>query len=265
MPAYKLTRHLLMKRIHFLLAALLFISVTVSAQTNDSTLKGMQRDILKINVLSLPLKNVSVQYEYILKKKISLALGLRVMPSTAIPFKSVVRNIVGTDGDEDSDSVINVTRLSNIAFTPEVRFWLGKGYGQGFYIAPYYRFVRFVTNTGIINYSANGGGKKSVQLNGDLNAHNIGVMIGFQKFFGKQFSIDWWIAGIHLGHSSGNFTGRPSQSITEAEQADIRYTIDNINIPFIHKTHTVTANSVDVQFGGAFGGLRAGFCFGVRL
>lgn len=257
-----------MKQKQLLLAALLLFSATLFAQSNPATQaeKDPQRvkDILKINLLSLPLKNVSVQYEYLLKKKISLAFGLRVMPSTAIPFEKQVLNAVGED-DQDTRDLINTSRLANFAFTPEVRFYLGKGYGKGFYIAPYYRFVNVSSNTVTLNYSAANGPKRSVNLSGDLHAHTGGVLLGAQWFLGKHVALDWWILGAHYGTGSGRFDGVPSTPLSPSEQEDVHQTLDNIDVPLVNKTVNVTANNIVVKTTGAFGGLRSGLCLGIRF
>ena len=251
-----------------LAAAMLFFGAAGTAQTlslkSDSTAAVSQKDILKINLTSLALKNVSLQYEYILKKKMSLALGVRVMPNTAIPFENLLIKAVGED-DEDTKSLIRISRIGNFAFTPEVRFYLGQGYGRGFYIAPYYRFVHFTSNTMIVNYSEPGGPKRSLTMNGDMSAHTGGIMFGAQWMLGKRVALDWWIIGAHYGTESGKFIGIPSQALSASEQADVRQTLNNIDIPLVDKNVDVTANSVTVNTTGGFGALRAGLLLGIRL
>lgn len=257
-----------MKVKQLLFAGAVLASASAFAQDNnsyfDDTPPNGSRDVLKINVTSLAFKNVSVQYEYLLSKKVSLALGGRAMPSTALPFKGLLIDAVA-NGDEDTKDIINKSRFSNIAITPEIRFYLGNGWGRGFYAAPYYRFASFSSNTVTINYSEPGGPKRSVQLSGDMTAHTAGVLLGAQWFFGGRIALDWWIAGAHYGIENGEFSGISSKAFTESEQADVKRNIDDLDIPMVKKTTTVSANSVLIKTTGAFGGLRAGLCVGIRL
>lgn len=250
----------------FFFAALLSASTSAMAQNNatkDST-NNVSRDILKINLTSLPLKNFHVQFEHALSQKVSLAMGVRVMPVSAIPFESLVLDAVG-EGDEDTKDLVNYSRIGNIAVTPEVRFYLGKGYGKGFYVAPYYRFANFSTNTIYLKYDDGAGPKRNLTMNGDLTAHAGGVMFGAQWFLGKRLTLDWWLIGAHYGTGKGKFTGTPSTPFTPAEQESIMQTLEDIDIPLIDKTISISANNVTVNTNGSFGGLRGGLLLGFRF
>jgi len=253
-----------MKNKNILLLLLLGLSISASAQTSGSPAFGNKKDIVKIDLLALPLKNISVQYERVLSKRISVALGGRLMPETSLPFKSLLINqVAGTD--QDTKDIINNARLSNFAVTPEVRFYLGKGYGKGFYIAPYYRYVRFATNTVTVNYAEPTGPQRSLSLSGDLSANTGGLMFGAQWFLGKNITLDWWILGAHYGSGTGNFNGVPSTPLTPGEQSDVKQTLEDLDIPLVDKTVNVTANKVQVAFSGPFGGLRSGLSLGIRF
>lgn len=168
------------------------------------------RNIIKLNLTSLILKNYSVQYERILKKSISAALGVRVMPATGIPFKSLVLDATG-DEDPEIRKAIEALTVSNFAITPEVRFYPGrKGYGRGFYIGVFYRFARYNADGFAVEYDNFLNGKSSVVLSGDMTTHTGGIMIGAQWFLGKRISLDWWILGAHVGAGNGTLSGASS-------------------------------------------------------
>jgi hypothetical protein len=250
----------------FFLASLLSISATAMAQerlTADS-ITSLPKNILKVNVTSLALKNFHVQYEHALSRKVAVAIGARYMPVSSIPFKSLVMDAIGTD-DEDTRELIDKSQIGNFAITPEVRFYLGKGYGKGFYIAPYYRYVNFSTNTITLNYAASMGPERSINLNGEMSAHTGGIMFGAQWFLGKKIALDWWIVGAHYGAGNGNFAGIPSTPFTQSEQEDIRQTLEDIDIPLVDKVVNVSANNVSVKVDGPFGGLRGGIMLGFRF
>ena len=250
-----------------LAAVCCYLVQTVSAQTKqaspESAAQPSKPNFIKTNLTSLALKNYSLQYERVLSKTVSVALTYRTMPTTFVPFKSVVLNAVGDN--QDTKDIIDQTKLSNYALTPEVRFYLGKGYGKGFYLAPYYRYVKFTTNQVPVNYEVIAGMKKSVTLSGDLTANTGGLLLGAQWLLGKNLCLDWWIIGAHYGSGNGNFTGIPGTPLTPAEQQEVRRQLEDIDIPLTHKKVTVTANNVSVNLDGPFGGLRGGISLGFRF
>lgn len=250
-----------------LLAAFCCLLLTASAQQEDSSSNASQsfkRNFIKTNITSVFLKNYSLQYERVLSKKISAAITFRTMPTTGVPFKSTILDAIG-DGDDDTRDLINQTQLSNFAITPEVRFYLGKGYGKGFYIAPYYRYVSFSTNQVPVSYISNNGSRQAVNLSGDLHANTGGIMFGAQWLLGKHFCLDWWILGAHYGSGKGTFSGTTSTPLTSAEQNEIKTTLEDIDIPLVDKTVSVSANNVAVALDGSFGGLRGALSFGFRF
>jgi hypothetical protein len=249
----------------FLLTALL-LPLTILAQDKDiqnSVEHPEKENFLKINLTSLPLKNYHLQYERVLSRKVSVAIGARVMPNTGIPLKSLVLDAVGDD--QDTRQIVENSRLQNIAITPEVRFYLGKGYGKGFYIAPYYRYTSFSTENITLTYAATAGPDRSVDLKGELSAHSGGIMFGAQWFLGKSISLDWWIVGAHYGAGNGSFSGTPDMPFTPGEQDEIRRILEDIDVPLIEKKISVSANNVSATIDGPFGGLRGGILLGIRF
>ena len=238
-----------------------------SAQTgkplSDDVANAGRVNFLKTNLTSIPFSNYSLQYERVMSKKISLAVTYRNMPTSYVPFKSAVQNAVGDD--QNTKDIVSQTRINNYAITPELRYYLGKGYGKGFYIAPYYRFVKFTTNQVPINYEVIPGIRKVVTLSGDLTANTGGLLLGAQWLLGKQFCIDWWIIGAHYGSGTGDFVGKPNTPLSPAEQDEVRQQLEDIDIPLTRKTVNVTANNVSVNLDGPFGGLRGGISVGFRF
>ena len=223
------------------------------------------RNIIKLNVTALVLKNYAFQYERVLNKTVSVAVSFRTMPTTSIPFQKAILESIGDD-DPDSREVIEKLRLSNFAFTPEVRFYIGrKGYGRGFYFAPFYRYASFKTNDLIINYDNTANIQSSLGFSGKLTANTGGLMIGAQWALGKYLSLDWWILGSHYGAGNGTFTGVPDRPLTPDEQSSLRQELEDLDIPLTDKTVSVTANSASLKLDGPWAGVRAGLCLGVRF
>src|SRR5688572_5209106 len=165
-----------------LLLILLNLPLYIQAQTENEAdslriptqqiiKKGHQRNFVKLNLTSLALKNYSVQYERVINKTISLAISFRTMPGTTLPFKNKILQIIG-DEDKETAEILNSLQLSNFAFTPEMRIYVGrKGYGRGFYIAPFYRYASFKVDQFIFNYENSLGEENNISLSGKLTAN----------------------------------------------------------------------------------------------
>jgi hypothetical protein len=223
------------------------------------------RNFIKLNLTSLVFKNYSLQYERVLNKTVSLAASFRTMPKTSIPFKSTILKQVGED-DPDTEEILESLRLNNVAFTPEVRFYVGKkGYGRGFYIAPFYRYAKFNINKFVVDYQSVANVEGNVNLSGDFSAHTGGILFGAQWALGRRLCLDWWILGPHYGGGSGTFAGITNKPLTQDEQNDVRRQLEDIDIPFTDKTVNVNANGASLTLDGPWAGIRAGISFGIRF
>ena len=222
-------------------------------------------NMFKVNLPALVLKNISVQYERVLSQKTAVALNLRIMPPSTIPFKNLILKSVGDD-EPDTKETIEKLRLSNFAITPEFRWYVGKtGYGEGFYIAPFYRFASYKSNDLIFFYDDDLSNQQSITMTGKLTSHTGGLLIGAQWLFGTHVVLDWWILGLNYGAGTGNFSGITSQSLSASEQDNLRQELEDLEIPFTNKTVTVTSNGANLKLDGPWGGLRAGICLGIRF
>ncbi|MEY3245203.1 MAG: hypothetical protein RL253_359, partial [Bacteroidota bacterium] len=121
-----------------LLLILFFLAVQpISAQEiKKDSIQKIDKNIAKFNLIGF---SVNGQYERILSKRVSIALSYKILPNGKFLF----RGLIPTNDPQARESLDNLT-LSNSAITPEVRFYLGKkGYGQGFYLAPFFRNAKF--------------------------------------------------------------------------------------------------------------------------
>ncbi len=222
-------------------------------------------NFIKTNLTSILLKNYSLQYERILNRKFSIAVQYRTMPATTIPFQKLILKAVGDD-DPDTKKIIEDFRMSNYAITPEVRFYVGKkGYGRGFYIAPFYRYASFTTNDLNVFYTDENDVESSIKLSGKLNANTGGILFGVQKFLGKRIVLDTWFLGPHFGAGKGDFSGVSSKPLTQSEQDDLRRQLEDIDIPLTDKTVNVNANGATLKLDGPWGGIRGGISLGVKF
>ncbi len=251
-----------------LLVAVLFISTIAFSQEADPAeapkVTSQPKNIFKVNLTAIALKNYSFQYERILSRKFSVAFGYRTMPTGKLPLINILREVVGDD--EDAKEQLENFRLGNTAFTPEVRFYTSKkGYGRGFYLAPYYRQSKFKGSGLKFTYENSLMQESTVTLAGELKGSTLGLLMGAQWKLGKRVNLDWWILGPSYGKASGNFTGLSSKPLTQEEQDDLRQELEDFDLPLTDKTINVNANGATVKLDGPFAGIRSGILIGIRF
>lgn len=84
---------------------------------------------------SLVFSNFQLQYERSLTKRIGAVIGYSFIPKGGVPFQSQINEL--TSANEGTQGTFENAELGYRAITPEIRFYLGEGYGKGFYIAPF--------------------------------------------------------------------------------------------------------------------------------
>jgi len=223
------------------------------AQQKDET---EQKNIVKINLLALGLKNISIQYERAVGKRVSVAGLVRLMPKSGIPFKSAIKSTID---DPDTEAQIENVKVGNFAFTPEVRYYVGrKGALHGFYIGGFATIANYKAELPY-QYTDNGV-KKSIAMSGKVNTFTGGIMFGSQWKLGKHISLDWWILGPNYGSSNGNLNGQTP--LTPSEQNSLKSEFDDLDIPFTKTSYDVNANGATLFIKGPWAGIRSGLCIG---
>lgn len=209
-------------------------------------------NLIKLNLPSLALKTLSLQYERAIYGKTSVGLGVRVMPKGSLPFSSALNDI---------DDQLGSLELGNIAITPEIKFYLGKGVFKGFYIAPYLKYAHYNAS---INYEFTSSNvTEIIPLSGKLNTYTAGVLFGAQWEIANKVYLDWSIFGPQFGISRGNLTGK--KTLSTQEQKDLREELDGIDLPVGKVTSTVDANGANVDLKGPWTGIRANIGIGYRF
>lgn len=248
---------------HVLILMLILFTGIVNAQDNDASDSGKSvvnsgKSLVKINLLSLPLRNYSLGYEYKIGNKITAGLGFRFMPNGKLPMLSSIKKIV--DDTELSKQLDNVS-MSNTAISPEIRFYLGKQAMRGFYLAPFSRIssyklavpIEFEVNSVV----------KSIPMNGDLKTFTAGLQIGAQWKLAGRVYLDWWILGPQYGSAKGSISG--TKTLTADEQASIKAELESLEIANVETTTTVNGNGARLEMKGPWAGLRAGLNLGIRF
>jgi hypothetical protein len=227
-----------------------------------------QRNLVKINLSSLVVRNFSFQYERIVGSKTSVALGLRIMPAGGLPFSSRIEQEITDEGADNKEvaKFLENTSTAGIALTPEFRYYFGARSGKGLYLAPFVRYeqmhlksnYRFVDEEDV---------STNILFTGKYQTFGIGIMLGAQFQLSRHFALDWWIAGpyytaprIHL-HASG-------YQLSNDELALLRDNLEGIEIDFSNfKTESsVNAQRATLSAKGSLAAIRAfGICLAYRF
>jgi hypothetical protein len=258
---------------NFFLVICLFISGTFScfdaAAQEETDQPG--KNIFKVNLPGLALRNYNLTYERMLSKKTSFNLGFRTMPSGPVLFKDMIINSIddaGTSSNLDTRQEIESIRMSNFAVTPEIRFYAGKrGYGHGFYFSLFYRYARHEIGNISVDYENNAGTNSTATLTGSLTSNTGGFMLGSQWVIGKRVVLDWWILGPHFGVGKGTLIGTNSTPISTDDQNSLKTELEDVleAVPFVKNVIDVNANGAKVSLSGPWAGVRGGLSLGIRF
>ena len=251
-----------MKKLVLIFLFTLSFSFQIKAQESENASNG--KNIVKANVTGFIFKNFQGAYERILTKNLSMSISYGFVPEGKLPFKS----LLPSDTDPEFEELI----LSGNNFTLEPRIYVGKkGFGEGFYIAPYYRYSSYeVSNySKTVEVSVNGVVYDTVIVNftGDTSAHSGGVLLGSQWFLGKsnRFVLDAWFLGAHFGKAKGNLDGLTNRKLNALEQQEVQKELDNQDIPIVEYKATVNENGANIKVDGPWSGLRVGLSLGYRF
>jgi hypothetical protein len=262
-----------MKKSITIILLFLFAIGSIQGQSNNSgdstkiynqekTVYQNRKNLLKISLTSLAFRNYQFQNERVLTKTFSLALSYATIPEGNIPLKSAVDKYID---DPDITDITDSAKIKYTGITPEIRIYMGKGYGKGFYLSLFYRNSKYTLNNVPIDYQLDGGGETSIDIEGSVTGNTFGLLLGTQLNLGNRIVLDWWILGPHYGSNTGEFTGSTSQTLSALEQQSLSNELDDLDIPLIDIEHTVNANGIDVNTSGAWGGVRAGISLGFRF
>lgn len=242
---------------------------TEETETDDSiemvtTTKSFHyENIVKINASSLIVKNISLQYERILHKRMSVALGLRFMPKTGLPFRGSIENAIDEE-DEETLKFVRETRAGGFAITPEFRYYVGAGYGKGFYLAPFARYERFNIES-IYPFTDEDGMTQDIDFKGHNSTIGIGLMIGSQFRLSERLTLDWWILGPY--YTSNSITLKASGfSLSDDDTETLRESLEDIELAWLKAEATVENTRAELKASGSFAAVRGfGLCLGFKF
>lgn len=249
-----------MKKYFIIILPLLLSKVCAQEVTPVSPEK---MNIIKTNVTGYVFRNINLSYERAFNQWFSVNIGFGTMPEGKVTFMNAFLS------DKDEKRFENL-RVKATNFTIEPRFYIGKGYGKGFYFAPYYRYSKVASNTFDFYYDYNFSGttfQVPLKGSGSTNGNSGGLMVGVQFFLtrSQNLVLDFWIAGAHYGKGKGDFIMTSDYVLTPEMQAQLKQEIENLDIPFVHYTVETNANGARVKVDGPWAGFRSGLSLGYRF
>ncbi|MHC1702478.1 MAG: DUF3575 domain-containing protein [Tenuifilaceae bacterium] len=152
-----------MKKLLTLLLVIVFV-LPLFAQDKPAT--STEKNVLKVNTLSLFLGTGSIFYERKISELTSAQLGVAYMN-----FK------------------LDETKFTGLILTPEFRFYTKKNAIDGFYISPYLRYNKFTLEN------------KDENSKGSLTSMGGGLVFGRQWITNSGFTMDLFFGG-HYGNSN---------------------------------------------------------------
>ena len=244
--------------------------VSAFAQTEGVTtpLATPKMNIVKFNLSAAGFGNYTMAYERVLNRKQSVGLAFGYAPNQPLPFKSALLNLF--EGNAQAESAINSTIFNTVNVTAEYRFYQEiKGAPFGVYGSTFIRYMH-MQHEGTYSFNLSDG-EHNPFITTTFTGIGAGGMIGVQWNLGKNFALDWWIAGPYVVYVSGSSYGDDNRPVDDNDKIKLEQDIEDIgnSIPGWNVDATVTDNpatglgDVDAELKGAFYGIRfMGICLG---
>ncbi len=256
----------------FFLAACM--SLAVQAQKSNSNAVELPKNIVKLNITNLFLKHVYVSYERTLTKRISVDIGAGLIPKGDIPYIKFYTEDSGENHKQkDINDATRKTQFQGAIVNVSARIYAGRGWGKGFYVSPYYRYVNYKLSNfdlDLTQYTTNSQvDDPRLNMSGSLNAHSVGILLGTQWLLGEQKNVvlDIWWLGLHYGKANGNIKGTSNVALTNQEAADIQNDFDTTEIDnaYIEIEAKVSNHDAEIDMKGPWAGFRMGVSVGYRF
>jgi hypothetical protein len=262
---------------NILLTIVLAISIIgVKAQETVETANSLERpNFVKLNLLTLLGGKISVEYERVLSKRFAVGVAVNLRPESGLPFKSRIIDLVD---DSEINSLLDGMKSSSTAIVPEIKYYLSKkGYGQGFYLAPYVKYAKLnytapytydvsIDYQGQMVYDR----EETISLKGDLTTVTAGVSAGINFRLKDNIFLDWRIIGPGYGMSKGSLAGK--MALNADEQAGLRDQLGELkeslnDLPLKFKMdYNVHANGADITLNKSpWGNIRSGLSIAYKF
>lgn len=231
--------------------------------------KGTEH-LIKTNLLNIPLKTFSLEYERILRPNISLGIDISFTPNRNLPLKSkITENIT----NENAIKSVEEARFNQLSVIPQARFYFGeRDVFTRFYALPYIKYSRYQANTNLhYDYVDNTGSPVSqviIPISGNMNTLSAGIAVGLQFHIIKSIYLDWKIIGTHYGFAFGEGSGKSTGPLPLSQdlQDNIKESLQKLDdLPFYSFPYTVTDNTVELKPKGLNLGITSAVSIGYRF
>ena len=204
-----------------------------------------QKNVVKLDLFSLPFSTVCLHYEGVTMPKQSLVLrGNYQIPHSLPSFLTSAFEEEGTDvGIGISDS-----ELSGWGFGAEYRFYMGKEKEapNAFYMAPFFDHKKStVSITGKYNNSDTGVIGADATIEGHWKRTLLGLQLGRQWIINERISIDWGFVGFGFRANSLGLSFKSSDANENYEEwkNDIEVYLEDI--PLLQDVFELAADNVE--------------------
>jgi hypothetical protein len=229
------------------------------------------RNLVKMNVMALSMTNFSFQYERALSRKFSVAMGASLRPLAHLPFNGLIHNqIKKNSNDTGSLNFVDRSKLSAWAFTPEVRFYLGKKPLNGFYIAPFARISGYNLSWSYL-FVDQANGQHDIGFKGTATSITYGLLFGCQWHVTHNFLIDWWMMGPSYGSIGVNLNANTDMTVFSAQdrtkfQNEINSVFNDVGSSYgVSSATIIKDNGVFFSANSPFASIRTGLCIGLTF
>jgi len=247
-----------------LFAVLAMASLSVNAQSNTSSETTSSevpayKNAVKINLIPLVTRTISLEYERAVADKITLNATIAITPKGDLPFKSQFED------NFDDINIINATKFGAFSAALEGRFYLGrKGAMRGFYIAPFAKYSDYNVKTSISFVESSTNVTEYVPISGGISTMTFGFSLGVQWQLAKRITLDWRIIGPNYGFSSGTLEGKKELS-AEDQKTVLSHMNDFNDIPLMKFKNEVNSQGAKSTISGPWAGIRTGLSIGFKL
>lgn len=226
------------------------------------------RHVFKINTPSLFIATFSFQYEFFPVDFMSISLGYKFTPNRGMVFEDQVIDIIEESGgysdlQSPGERFFRDFEFKGNAVTPEVRFYLGQGYGKGFYLGPFVRFDNYKFNS---NYEFSPlGNEYIIDFDGKYKAFGYGLSIGSQFTIGKHFTIDTSV-GPYFSNVEIDVNSVSNYTMSDIEREALREELSDFELPNGETEIYLTNNSARMKLtSDNFFNLRFNLALGFRF
>ena len=232
----------------------LIFSSSAGAQSDQNDFPNDNKNIVKLNLSALVVKNISFQYERSIGSRTSVVVNIHTIPFGKLPFAEKIANQIG-------QSAINYNKfnIGSFGVTPEFRYYIGKkGALHGFYFGPMLNITNYKMDVPI-NYADVTG-----IFSGKVNTISGGIQFGAQWQLSKKLYLDWWILGPSYGSQKGDLN--LASNLTPIQQRALRSQLNDLKNDKFFKnvidSYSVNADGAIIKSKGPWAAVRA---FGINL